>query len=75
MRKILLTILLLFYAISFSQEITTVKGTILNANNNMVLQEKLSLPPKRQKGIILQGSEEEACDNLVRLLRDEEKII
>ena len=38
MRKILLTILLLFYAISFSQEITTVKGTILNANNNMPLE-------------------------------------
>ena len=48
---------------------------ILNENNNMVFEEKLSLPPKRKKGIILKGSEEEACDNLVRLLRDEEKII
>ena len=38
MKKIFLNILLLFYAFSFSQEITTVKGTILNANNNMPLE-------------------------------------
>ena len=38
MRKILLNIFLLFCTISFSQEITTVKGTILNANNNMPLE-------------------------------------
>ena len=38
MKKVFLNILLLFYAFSFSQEITTVKGTILNANNNIPLE-------------------------------------
>jgi len=47
----------------------------LNFENNKMIQQNLCLPPERKKGIILEGSEEEICGNLVRLLREEEKII
>ena len=47
----------------------------LALDNNRVVEVKLSLPPERKKGIILDGSESEVCSNLVRLLRDDEKII
>jgi electron transfer flavoprotein beta subunit len=52
-----------------------IEDEILSEDNNMVFEEKLSLPPKRKKGIILEGSDEEASGNLVRLLREEDKII
>ena len=47
---------------------------MVNINNNRVVQEKLRLPPEHKKGIILEGTDEEASDELVRLLRIE-KII
>ncbi len=47
----------------------------LDIGNNRVIEKNLCLPPERKKGIILQGSEEEISDELVRLLREEEKII
>ena len=47
---------------------------MVNINNNRVVQEKLRLPPEHKKGIILEGTYEEASDELVRLLRIE-KII
>ena len=50
------------------------EGT-LNIEDNKIVQENLCLPPERKKGIILEGSEEEISGNLVRLLREEEKII
>lgn len=50
------------------------EGT-LNIEDNKIIQENLCLPPERKKGIILEGSEEEISGNLVRLLREEEKII
>ena len=50
------------------------EGT-LNFEGNKLIQENLCLPPERKKGIILEGSEEEICGHLVRLLREEEKII
>ena len=36
---------------------------------------KLSLPPERKKGIILEGSDEEKAKQLVKIIREEEKII
>ena len=50
------------------------EGT-LNIEDNKIVQENLCLPPERKKGIILEGSEEEISSNLVRMLREEEKII
>ncbi len=47
----------------------------LDIGDNRVIEENLCLPPERKKGIILQGSEEEISGELVRLLREEEKII
>ncbi len=48
---------------------------VLNIEPNRVVEENLCLPPERKKGIILEGTDEEVCGNLVRLLREEEKII
>jgi electron transfer flavoprotein alpha/beta subunit len=50
------------------------EGT-LKIEDNKIIQENLCLPPERKRGIILEGSEEEISGNLVRLLREEEKII
>tara|TARA_B100000686_G_scaffold80695_1_gene87047 strand:+ start:3341 stop:4132 length:792 start_codon:yes stop_codon:yes gene_type:complete len=36
---------------------------------------KLSLPPERKKGIILEGSDQERAKQLVKIIREEEKII
>ena len=36
---------------------------------------KLSLPPERKKGIILEGDNEEKAKQLVKIIREEEKII
>ena len=44
-------------------------------DDNRVEEVNLSLPLERKKGIILEGSDDEIGSNLVRLLRDEEKII
>jgi len=52
-----------------------IKERTLNFEDNKTIQENLCLPPERKKGIILEGSEEEICGNLVRMLREEEKII
>ena len=43
--------------------------------DNRVLEENLWLPPERKEGIILQGTEDEISGELVRLLREEQKII
>jgi electron transfer flavoprotein beta subunit len=61
--------------LTLSGEDLGIDDAILNPANNKVIEENLSLPPERKKGIILKGSEEEICGNLVRLLREEEKII
>ncbi len=50
------------------------RGSV-NFANNFVIEENLSLPPQRKKGILLEGNDEEICGKLVRLLREEEKII
>ncbi len=50
------------------------KGSV-DFESNRVIEENLSLPPQRKKGILLEGVDEEICGNLVRLLREEEKII
>jgi electron transfer flavoprotein beta subunit len=47
----------------------------LDMGDNRVIEENLCLPPERKKGIILQGSNEEISGELVRLLREEQKII
>jgi electron transfer flavoprotein beta subunit len=43
--------------------------------DNRVIEENLWLPPERKEGIILQGTEDEISVELVRLLREEQKII
>jgi electron transfer flavoprotein beta subunit len=47
----------------------------LNINPNRVIEEHVCLPPVRKKGIILQGTDECIGGELVRLLREEEKLI
>ena len=59
---------------SLADDLGIEEGT-LNIKDNKILQENLCLPPERKKGIILEGSEEEISSNLVRMLRNEEKII
>ncbi len=48
---------------------------VLGIAANRVKETSLSLPPGRNKGIILEGTPEEACSQLVRTLRDEVKVI
>ena len=40
-----------------------------------MIEENLWLPPERKEGIILQGTDDEISGELVRLLREEQKII
>ena len=47
----------------------------LDIGDNRVIEENLWLPPERKEGIILQGTEDEISAELVRLLREEQKII
>ena len=47
----------------------------LDMGDNRVIEENLLLPPERKEGIILQGTDEEISGELVRLLREEQKII
>jgi electron transfer flavoprotein beta subunit len=61
--------------LTFSSEDLDVEAGTLESADNKVIQENLCLPPERKKGIILEGSEEEMSGSLVRLLREEEKII
>jgi len=48
---------------------------ILDPKNIKLQTIKLSLPPERKKGIILDGSDEEIAKRLVTIIREEEKII
>ena len=48
---------------------------ILDPKKNKLQTIKLSLPPERKKGIILDGSNEETAKQLVTIIREEEKII
>ena len=50
-------------------------GQAMGAAANRVRETSLTLPPARKKGIILEGSPEEACTQLVQALRDEAKVI
>ncbi len=45
------------------------------ASVNRVRQVELTPPPSRKKGVILEGSTQEACAELARILRDEVKVI
>ena len=47
----------------------------LDLGDSRVIEENLSLPPERKKGIILEGTDEAISGELARLLREEEKII
>tara|TARA_Y100001936_G_C16088101_1_gene683457 strand:- start:2712 stop:3503 length:792 start_codon:yes stop_codon:yes gene_type:complete len=47
----------------------------LDSQKNFLKEVKLSLPPERKKGIILEGSDEEKVKQLVKTIREEEKII
>jgi len=42
---------------------------------NRVKETALSLPPARKKGIVLEGSSQETCSQLVQALRDDAKVI
>ncbi len=48
---------------------------LLNPRNNKLHEIKLSLPPERKKGIILEGSDEDIAKQLATIIREEEKII
>ena len=48
---------------------------IFDPKKNKLQTIKLSLPPERKKGIILNGSDEEIAKQLVTIIREEEKII
>ena len=48
---------------------------ILDPQKNKLRMIKLSLPPERKKGIILTGSDEKIVKQLVKIIREEEKII
>jgi electron transfer flavoprotein beta subunit len=52
-----------------------IEDVLLSSANNRLVEENLCLPLERKKGIILEGDEEKVCSNLVRLIREEEKII
>ncbi len=45
------------------------------AGSNRMVEVDLSPPPAKKKGTLLQGSTQEACRELVRILREEEKVI
>ncbi len=47
----------------------------MGAAANRVRETSLTLPPARKKGIILEGSPEEACAQLLQALRDDAKVI
>jgi electron transfer flavoprotein beta subunit len=62
------------------KEILTFSASDLNIDtldlgDNRVIEENLWLPPERKEGIILQGTNDEISVELVRLLREEQKII
>ena len=62
------------------KEVLTVSATdldfeTLEIGDKRVIEKNLCLPPERKKGIILQGTDEEICQELTRLLREEGKII
>ena len=48
---------------------------LLDPRNNKLHEVKLSLPPERKKGIILEGSDEDIAKQLATIIREEEKII
>ena len=47
----------------------------LDPHNNKLQEIKLSLPPERKKGTILEGADEDITKNLVSMIREEEKIV
>jgi electron transfer flavoprotein beta subunit len=48
---------------------------VMGAAANRVRETALTLPPARKKGIILEGTPEETCSQLVQALRDDAKVI
>ena len=47
----------------------------LDPHNNKLQEIKLSLPPERKKGTILEGADEDITKQLVAIIREEEKIV
>lgn len=50
-------------------------GNTMGAAANRVRETSLALPPARNKGVVLEGSTEDACSQLVRILRNEARVI
>jgi electron transfer flavoprotein beta subunit len=48
---------------------------VMGAAVNRVRETSLELPPARNKGVILEGTPEEACAQLVKALRNEAKVV
>jgi len=48
---------------------------LLDPLNNKLQEIKLSLPPERRKGTILEGADEDITKQLVAIIREEEKIV
>ena len=46
-----------------------------DAHNNKLQEIKISLPPERKKGKILEGADEDTTKQLVAIIREEEKIV
>ena len=47
----------------------------MGAEANRIQEVEISLPPKKDKGVILEGTSEEAVQQLVKILRDDLKIV
>jgi electron transfer flavoprotein beta subunit len=47
----------------------------MGAEANRVKEVEFALPPKKDKGVLLEGSSEEAVEQLVQILRDDLKIV
>jgi len=52
-----------------------IEPSIIGSKQNKLETIKLSLRPERKKGIILKGSDEETAKQLVKIIREEKKII
>ena len=59
----------------FSASDLQLDAKFLDPHNNKLQEIKLSLPPERKKGTILEGADEDITKQLVAIIREEEKIV
>jgi len=51
------------------------EAATMGASANRLQEDELTLPPSRQKGVILEGSGTETCSQLAKILREDLKVI